>query len=304
MVATSLDGVLLPGDHASRPAAADVAKGALYACSDHDLIYQSNTSAWSTWATLGTAFDGTMAEIATPSPPSSGNARIYPKADGRFYSIDDAGVEYGPFDVGGGGGTDTADDDTFAGSTLGAWWLDPATSASGQTNVIDRFLELQGLTASKHFYGISQPAPAGDFTIKARLQQGQGGSDMRSGIYVAVNGAKGHVVGPFQQDGAAGALGVTTTSDTADWSGFDGFLATAAATITQWRWYKIIWDAGTSTFTFQVSAADADASYSTIATRGSMTQPDLMGLCLYSNSGAAGATSGGIRISRWIVTEP
>lgn len=104
MSATSLDGVLLEGDHASRPAAGDVAKGALYSCSDHDLVYQSDLSTWSTWATLGTAFDGTMAEIATPSTPSSGNARIYPKADGRFYSIDDAGTEYGPFDAGGGGG--------------------------------------------------------------------------------------------------------------------------------------------------------------------------------------------------------
>jgi hypothetical protein len=41
-------------------------------------------------------------EIATPgSPPASAKAFIYPKADGRIYSMDDAGTEYGPFDSGG-----------------------------------------------------------------------------------------------------------------------------------------------------------------------------------------------------------
>jgi hypothetical protein len=43
---------LLSGDHASRPAAADMPEGGLYACSDHDLIYQSDGSSWNTWADL------------------------------------------------------------------------------------------------------------------------------------------------------------------------------------------------------------------------------------------------------------
>lgn len=33
------------------------------------------------------------AEVATPSAPASGKARLYPKADGLFYGLDDAGVE-------------------------------------------------------------------------------------------------------------------------------------------------------------------------------------------------------------------
>jgi len=53
MADTTLPGVLLTGDHASRPAANTVASGTLYACSTHGLIYQSDASAWSTWATLG-----------------------------------------------------------------------------------------------------------------------------------------------------------------------------------------------------------------------------------------------------------
>jgi len=42
------------GDHASRPAASAVPQGTLYSCTTHSLIYQSDgTSAWTTWATLG-----------------------------------------------------------------------------------------------------------------------------------------------------------------------------------------------------------------------------------------------------------
>lgn len=43
------------GNHAGRPAASAVGKGGLYACSTHGLIYQTDGSSWSTWATLGTS---------------------------------------------------------------------------------------------------------------------------------------------------------------------------------------------------------------------------------------------------------
>lgn len=42
-----------PGDHANRPSATAVTAGTLYSCTDHSLIYVSDGSAWSTWATLG-----------------------------------------------------------------------------------------------------------------------------------------------------------------------------------------------------------------------------------------------------------
>lgn len=53
----TVPGILLTGDHASRPAAnaSGLGKGSLYACSTHSLIYQTDGSSWSTWATLGTA---------------------------------------------------------------------------------------------------------------------------------------------------------------------------------------------------------------------------------------------------------
>lgn len=44
---------LLSGDHASRPSAASVPQGTLYACSTHGLIYQSDgISIWPTWLTV------------------------------------------------------------------------------------------------------------------------------------------------------------------------------------------------------------------------------------------------------------
>lgn len=41
------------GNHASRPAASAVGKGGLYSCTTHSLVYQTDGSSWTTWATLG-----------------------------------------------------------------------------------------------------------------------------------------------------------------------------------------------------------------------------------------------------------
>jgi hypothetical protein len=53
MATTFANHLLGPDTHANRPAAGDVPSGTLYSCSDHSLIYQSDGSTWSTWATLG-----------------------------------------------------------------------------------------------------------------------------------------------------------------------------------------------------------------------------------------------------------
>ena len=47
-----IDVVRATGTHAARPAATAVPSGALYPCSDHDLIYRSDGATWATWATL------------------------------------------------------------------------------------------------------------------------------------------------------------------------------------------------------------------------------------------------------------
>ncbi len=45
--------VLGTGIHSARPAAADVGSGGIYSCTTHSLIYQTDGSTWTTWATLG-----------------------------------------------------------------------------------------------------------------------------------------------------------------------------------------------------------------------------------------------------------
>lgn len=55
-------------------------------------------------AEAGAGASLTLPEGSAPSSPASGYAVIYAKSDGRIYSKDDAGTEYGPFDVAGGGG--------------------------------------------------------------------------------------------------------------------------------------------------------------------------------------------------------
>ena len=63
-------------------------------------------------------------EGAAPGTPASGRARLYVKSDGRFYSKDSAGVEYGPFDAAGGGGSDPRE-------FPAAWTLDDIALGSG-----------------------------------------------------------------------------------------------------------------------------------------------------------------------------
>lgn len=53
MSTTFANHLLGPDTHANRPAASAVPSGTLYSCDDHDLIYQSDGSSWSTWASLG-----------------------------------------------------------------------------------------------------------------------------------------------------------------------------------------------------------------------------------------------------------
>ena len=78
-------------------------------------------------------------EAAAPATPASGYARIYAKTDGRIYSKDDAGTEYGPFDAAGGGGGESAAIGTnwsrFPWGAVG-WGASPNT-ASEKTDATD-----------------------------------------------------------------------------------------------------------------------------------------------------------------------
>lgn len=83
MAAITIPGMFLTGDHASRPAANAVGKGALYSCTDHDLIYQSDGSTWTTWATLGGSGtpSGTELDYAEATAPVSITNTVEASAD-------------------------------------------------------------------------------------------------------------------------------------------------------------------------------------------------------------------------------
>ncbi len=48
------------GIHSARPAASAVGKGGLYSCTTHSLVYQTDGSSWTTWATVGGGFTDPM----------------------------------------------------------------------------------------------------------------------------------------------------------------------------------------------------------------------------------------------------
>lgn len=190
-------------------------------------------------------------------------------------------------------------DDEFAGTSLDAKWTNPLTSAAGQTNTLTflggwMLLEPSASGSSstgKHVFGIQQVAPTGDFTVMAKMVEGHQGSDIRSGVFVGIAGGKGHVVGPFLQDNSVGAIGVTTISDTADWSGYDGYLASFGGSLYV-TWIRIRWVSSSGTLFFdysQIPLQKGGTFWTAATSRTGQSQPNRVGLCLYSNSGAINA---------------
>lgn len=102
-MAATVAGILLAGDHASRPAATAPPVGSIYSCSDHALIYVTDGATWSTWATLGSAFSyGTTADMPASAPGdaeaagSSGKVSDAGHVHGReSYATITAGLTYG-----------------------------------------------------------------------------------------------------------------------------------------------------------------------------------------------------------------
>lgn len=87
MADLSMLGLLLEGDHASRPAANTVGAGTLYACSDHSLIYQSDASAWATWADIS----GSGSSFTVPVVPTAivhNNASDYSTSSTSLVDVD------------------------------------------------------------------------------------------------------------------------------------------------------------------------------------------------------------------------
>lgn len=91
------------------------------AASESEIITASTTQTMTGVKTFDTA--PVIKEIATPSTPATGYQKIYPKADGKFYHLDDGGIETELGSGGGGGGGIqflSGDDFDFE-ATVGNW---------------------------------------------------------------------------------------------------------------------------------------------------------------------------------------
>lgn len=356
MVTTTLPGVLLTGIHSARPAANAVGTGTLYSCTTHSLVYQSDGSTWSTWASLAgtgmtnpmttrgdviiensspaparlaigsagkflrsdgtdpswqaptdadlstsdittnnvsitkhgfapkapnvatqyldgtgaystpagltnpiTYIDGTVAAApstpsagalriyaktgkvlavkddagletvlgqgiadqgtftfldatgaSAPATPASGKARIYAKTDGRIYSKDDAGVEYGPFDASGGGGGPllyadatalSGSGDDFASTSLPLWTLAGGLTTGAVTAITTEPYDATCLDINfaAQGYRMYQAVVAGAFTMELSFH-GMIGAGQMMGLYLSDNSGNGTLVTPYSDN--------------------------------------------------------------------------------------------------------
>ncbi len=83
--------VLGTGIHSARPAASAVGKGGLYSCTTHSLVYQTDGSSWTTWATLGAAASGSI----TSSGYTQNTARLLGRTTGSSGAIEEITVGTG-----------------------------------------------------------------------------------------------------------------------------------------------------------------------------------------------------------------
>ena len=110
MAATTLPALLDVGDHSSRPAASAVGSGGLYSCTDHSLIYQTDGSSWSTWATLGGTGDvstdaiwDTKGDIAVATAANTATKLAVGATNGHVLTIDSGEATGLKWAAGGGG---------------------------------------------------------------------------------------------------------------------------------------------------------------------------------------------------------
>jgi len=209
-----------------------------------------------------------------------------------------------------------AKDDEFNGSSLDAKWTNPLTSGSGLdllVTVANGWLRFEpntsgtASTSKRGGFGIRQAAPTGAFSISARiLSVSPTATDTcRVGIFVARTANTTATVLGFETSlfRQANGFGTTGYSESAEWSGYDGydtFVSPGAQQPSSGYWYKISWD-GTSVLTLYYSSNGY--SWHTLGTRTSQSQPDRIGIVMYGNSQDIRADHA--LICKWFrVTEP
>jgi len=197
-----------------------------------------------------------------------------------------------------------AKDDEFNGSSLDGKWTNPLTAAVAACGITveDGLLKLQASETSKHMYGIRQAAPTGSFTVMAKISYlGTATYDVRAGLLAYVAGSQGHVLGPFVFNDQTGYIGVGTTHNTNDWSSYDGTTATSHGS-GRFAWVRLVWSTAASTITCDHSKDGVN--WINLNSRGSMSQPDFIGLGIYLNSAPDNGTNSYLWVDWFRVTEP
>lgn len=183
-------------------------------------------------------------------------------------------------------------DDEFEGapsSALDPKWTIPCTSAAGcgVTAVIcGGSVVLTAVAGATHGIGMRQASPSGNFTITARMiDLGPTTDDVRYGIYAGIAGGVGFTSGGSRQSGPSfNAIGITTISDTADWSGWNGFEVQTGGFIDRSpMWSKLVWNGSVLTPSFSMDGTHWTATGGTQALG---SQPTEIGLVMFSNTAA------------------
>jgi hypothetical protein len=249
-------------------------------------------------------------------------------ADGEYLKRDGSTIVSGVPSGTGGSGTVAAQfpldvvptsphakDDEFPGTSLSGIWTNPAVTANGLTlSVANGWLSFEPDTAgtgslSGRFFGIRQAAPAGSFSIMAKVASfpSQAGvTESYDGVFVGVSGGKGHVfgIGRGTAQASLANMGATTYGEGAsDWSAFDSYNNTDQ---NQGRgfltaWYRIEWVVGTGALSFFFSFNGF--KWEGWLSRTGQSQPTSIGLGMYAQGNSFRADKA--MAAKWFrVTEP
>ena len=136
------------------------------------------------------------------------------------------------------------------------------------------------------------------------MNQGGSNDDSIVGIYVARTASTlMHIVGKYWV-GTMGfwrVIASATYSESADTGAYDGYNNDNSTNWTGMSWFKIVWDSGAGTIAFLASFDGL--GWIPIITRSGQSQPDRIGLAIYSNS--AGVLANRKLACAWFrVTEP
>lgn len=191
-----------------------------------------------------------------------------------------------------------AKDDEFTGNSLDAKWTNPITSAAGcnlTLAVSNGWVLFEPATAGTSStgklgaFGIRQVSPTGSFTISAKIEDllTESSDNSVAGIWVGIGGNRAWVLGYNTSSPAiAYALEASTYSEAAEWgaytAGTNTSVALATTTTRNGKWYRIKYEAGTTTLSFYYSPNGVDWKLLTTAT--GVAQPTRMGLGIWSSA--------------------